>query len=796
MVTLEAVAAVWFLAVWLLAADLWVLVRDPAGRPLAGAQVEVSGRAFQFSGQTGDDGVLAIRTLAPGTYRVRARTEGYWEASREVEAPAQVEFVLTPLIERVERIEVREVLDPAMQPPAASAAATPGRPTTVREALPLIPGVTRTVEGKLVISDAAEHRSTMLVNSLDATDPATGKFGATVPLDAVAAFQVERNPFLAEYGRFTTGVVTVETRRAAERWSWLLNDPTPELRIRSGRLRGIRGFTPRLSAGGPLARGRAGVWQSVEYVFKETPVLTQPFPRNETRRQAWNSLTQLDATLGNKHLLSGTLHLAPERLDYMQLNFYNPQEATPSFRGREWMAAAGYSVCLAGGWLESAVSLGAVRGFTRPQGPAGLRMFPNRHEGNYPFRHVRDAVRQQARIRYLAAPWRGHHLKAGAWLLRHSMDGAWEGSSLAIHDMEGRQLRHIRFLDRPGFTQSDRETSWFVHDAWVLTRRLSLDLGLRMDAQRAAGQIRWAPRLSAAWALRADGSAIARAGYGWFYDRVPLNVFGFESYPESLEDRLRRNVLERSGLSPRARVWSLQWDQRLNSWLHYRVRLLENRARRLIVLRPDVDVLRLAAAGRAFTRQGEVTCRLRFAPEREVFASYVYSRARSHLNEFSEFLGDTSSVLVRPDAYATPPGNIPHRFLLWGGWRLTPVLRSTEKNALWPPSLVAMQPARGWRLFPVVEYRNGFPYSALDAAQEYAEPPNRRRFPNFFSLDLRLAKDIPAGGRRLARVSFSVFNLTNHFNPDSVRWNTADPQFGEFLGHRRRRHRVDFDIFF
>jgi hypothetical protein len=39
-------------------------------------------------------------------------------------------------------------------------------------------------------------------------------------------------------------------------------------------------------------------------------------------------------------------------------------------------------------------------------------------------------------------------------------------------------------------------------------------------------------------------------------------------------------------------------------------------------------------------------------------------------------------------------------------------------------------------------------------------------------------------------------NITNHWNPDTVRLNTADAQFGEFLGQRRRRYRLDFDFLF
>jgi hypothetical protein len=103
---------------------------------------------------------------------------------------------------------------------------------------------------------------------------------------------------------------------------------------------------------------------------------------------------------------------------------------------------------------------------------------------------------------------------------------------------------------------------------------------------------------------------------------------------------------------------------------------------------------------------------------------------------------------------------------------------------------------RGWQMAPVAEYRTGFPYSRVDERQNYAGVPNAWRFPNFFSLDLRVAKNFAVGSDHAVQLSFSVFNLTNHWNPESVRWNTADPQLGEFLGQRPRRFRVDFDLLF
>ena len=116
----------------------------------------------------------------------------------------------------------------------------PDRPATVADALPLVPGVVREPGGGLSISGSAEHRSALIVNSADVTDPATGQFGLTVPIDSVETLNVYQTPFLAEYGRFTAGLVSVETRRGGDKWKWELNDPLPEFRIRSWHLRGLK----------------------------------------------------------------------------------------------------------------------------------------------------------------------------------------------------------------------------------------------------------------------------------------------------------------------------------------------------------------------------------------------------------------------------------------------------------------------------------------------------------------------------------------------------------------------------
>ena len=105
------------------------------------------------------------------------------------------------------------------------------------------------------------------------------------------------------------------------------------------------------------------------------------------------------------------------------------------------------------------------------------------------------------------------------------------------------------------------------------------------------------------------------------------------------------------------------------------------------------------------------------------------------------------------------------------------------------------------RIAPLLEYRSGLPYTAVNERQQYAGVPNRdeTRFPRFYSLDLRLMKDLDITYKKkkyTVRLSWVGYNVTNHFNPIDVHRNTADPQYGVFFGQYRRWWKIDFEVFF
>ena len=172
-------------------------------------------------------------------------------------------------------------------------------------------------------------------------------------------------------------------------------------------------------------------------------------------------------------------------------------------------------------------------------------------------------------------------------------------------------------------------------------------------------------------------------------------------------------------------------------------------------------------------------------------------RTRSQDHDSSEMVRASSRPAALYDARIGSASN----FFPWSarkpaGASAAAPCQPPKKSVRMRPSLEFLQLSRGWLLAPVTEYRTGFPYARVDERQNYAGVPNAWRFPNFFSQDLRVAKSLTAGKDHAVQFSFSVFNLTNHWNPEAVRWNTADAQVGEFLGQRPRRFRVDFDLLF
>jgi hypothetical protein len=817
---LTACAVILFCGAALAAPLVEVTVRDQGGQPAARVHVEIrSGANVAASAETDAAGHASFPQLTPGRYTLTAGKEGFQTAQSEIDltesGATAIDVTLMPV--HRESFEVHDTATPLETGGSVPNSVTPqiakdlpNRPATVADALPLLPGVARSQTGGLQISGSGEQRSALIVNSADVTDPATGQFGRTVPIDSVETLNVYQTPFLAEYGRFTAGLVSVETRRGTDKWKWELNDPFPDFRIRSYHMQGLKDATPRLNFQGPLIPGKLYFSEGFEYEMRKTEVYTLTYPNNQKKQEGLNSFSQFDWVVSAKHLVTATLHAAPERLQFANINFLNPEPTSPDAGTHDYTAALGDRLTIGGGLLENSLSATRFDARVWGKGPVDLTVAPWGNSGNYFAQQDRTASRLgwSSTFSFAAVNAAGtHNFKVGTYIANSSDKGEVNEHPIDILDGTGLLAERISFTGGQPFRMSDTEFAIFGQDHWNVSPKLAVDLGIRTESQEVSESFRVAPRAGIAWTPSAVTGTVVRAGFGLFYDRVPLNVYSFSSYPNrvvtpydgtgqisggpffyenGLGGAIGRFpfVFQEPGagnFSPRSATWSAQIEQPVTRFVKLRVGYMQNDSAGLVVLNsvaPDpvtnIGAYTLSGAGRSRYRQFETTARVHVLKSSSLFFSYVRSRARGDLNGFTDFLGSYPVPVIRPNQFATLPTDLPNRFLAWG----------------------SLQLPRGFRVAPMFEYRSGFPYAVTDALQNYVGVPNQNRYPNFLSIDSRVSKDFPVSPKYTIRLSLSGFNLTDHFNPEALHTDIADPAFGAFVGQHGRRYTADFDIVF
>jgi hypothetical protein len=821
-----------------LAALLMFVEAAWAGPPQAGPKVEVSvidqdklavpavrlqlksGDAVVVVRDTDESGRAVFADLRPAKYHLSLASHGFKPIERDLDLSTgtslALELTLVPALERTE-IEVKGVGNAVEQGSSPATAVSgqlakemPSRPATVADALPLVPGVVREPGGALRISDSPESRSALIVNSADVTDPATGQFGITVPMDSVQTINVYQTAFLAEYGRFTAGLVSVETKRGGDKWKWELNDPFPEFRIRSWHLRGLKTATPRLNFEGPILPGKLYMAEGFEYELQKTAVYTLPFPRNQKIVEGLNSFTQLDWVVSNKQLLTATFHIVPQRLSHVNMDYFNPEQTSPDASTHNYTGTVAHRMTLGQSILESTFSVTSFDVGVWGRGQANLEVAPGGNSGNYFAQKQRNAIRESGLSTFTFAPLNvlgTHHFKVGLYVASSEEDGQISENPVDILNASGQLTRRISFPRDRQFEISDIEQNFFAQDHWIVSPRFSLDLGTRVESQEVSGAFRVAPRVGLAWNPIPGQGTTVRGGFGFFYDRVPLNVYVFNKYPDeqvtyydaagnvSEGPYLYLNTLGQTkvrhpfifqepidgNFSPRSINWTMQIEQPLGQYLKLRTGFMQSLSDGLVILNPvapdpetNLGAHLLSGTGGSRYRQFEVSARFRLGETRQLMFSYVRSKGRGDLNDFGTFLGTFPQAIVRPNQFGNSPADLPNRFLTWG----------------------VVQLPRKFRVAPVIEYRSGFPYIVTNAAQDYVGVPNSRRFPTFLSVDSRISKDFQVTSQYALQLSVSAFNLTNHFNPEAVHLNVADPAFGYFFGHRGRRFTLDFDVLF
>lgn len=786
-------------------------------RALPGVVVVLSSerlRDQKLQSITDAEGQFEFNGLLAGDYTVSVEYSGFkkyeQKLSLQIEATVEQNILLqpVPLSEQVTVTDNRT-------DPVRTESTTPSVITTqnlrdaplidqkFQDALPLLPGVVRGPDGNLNIKGTRPSQSGILVSSLNVTDPVTGAPAIELPLEAVDTVQVHSNPYSSEYGKFTGAVTTIETRSGSNDWRYLVTGTLPRPRWRDGKIFGIGAATPRIAVGGPIKKDKLFFFQSVEYRFVRTNVPsleTLNEQQRDIQRESFDSFSRLDYVINPNNRLTGSFSIFPQKFDFFNLNTFNPADTTANFHQRGWFLALNEQAAFkSGALLQSSFSVKQFDGDIFGNSEAPYEITPDRNFGGWFDRQHRESRRYELLEVYHFRPqaWRGSHaIKTGLNFSHTSFNGTDRSTPVTILRANGTRYQLIEFSGPGVLARKQNELSLFVQDKWLLNKRLVLDLGLRYDRDQIGKENNFAPRFGVVIAPTNSDRTIIRGGIGLFYDKIPLNVGSFEQYQNQVVTtfainnlpvvdgpRVFQNTAPDDLENPYSLAWNLQVDHQVSPRLLLRLGYEERSTRRDFVLEPVVNaatpgegLLLLQNSGRSRYRELQAVARFRFQENRNIYLSYVRSQARGNLNDFNTYFGNQKHPVIRPDEYAKQPFDVPHRLLFWGEFGL-------------PFDIVAT---------PVLDWHSGFPFSLLNEQQDFVGPRNEgERFPQLVTLDLLIMKGltIPFRGKKYkGRAGFTVFNITNHWNPRDVQNNLASPQFGTFFNSPDRSVRLKFEF--
>ena len=528
-------------------------VFDPSGAVIPGAEVTLRG-PFLLDGErltlTGEAGRFRFPALQPGVFRLTASAAGFAPVERgdilvEVGEDRSVDFVLavgsrTEQVTVAQRVPAVDIRASAI-PTHLDQSLLNNLPVTreLDDLINLAPGVTSNVA-----FGGTQSSNAIYINGVQTTDPRDQRPLVGLNHNWLEQMEVSALGAGAEYGGFTGVAANAIVKSGGNRFSglgeyWTTRsgwdgDNSPQTEFSEPR-EILSFWDTGVQVGGPVVEDRMWFFAGAAFSsLEDSPALSGP---GSTQRDARDFITRVDAALTSSVHLEGLYRNGRLDATGVSLGPITLLETTRNERDENqlWNARVTFAQ---GRTLIEARTGGYARRFASDPRPPNTRLGPSPvFEPGVGITVTStsfaddDRARADAAVsltRYAEVLGQPHDLKAGLEFERTTLTSRFgiPGGMLFVEIPP--PFMFFNRWDGERDQATSRRGTAYVRDRWSLHERVTLNLGLRLDINRASvpdqGTIfstnPVSPRAGVAWAVTGDGATVVRAHVGRYHDAI------------------------------------------------------------------------------------------------------------------------------------------------------------------------------------------------------------------------------------------------------------------------------------
>ena len=766
-------------------AHILITVLDENGVVVAGASLTITQPnqpAVALSTDRAGQAELVLTSNA--VYQILADKQGFYQTIRGNLDPAVAEVEITLAHEQIVRQQVN-VTDssPAINPRQFSDASTMSTPEIVnipyivdrdiQDIFPFNPGVIQDPSGQAHVAGSPTYATLDELDGFDLRSPDTGDLSLHVSTDAIRNIVIDSTRYPVQYGRATGGVIAFSSGMGDNHLRFNATDFIPSYLINN--CVHFDKFIPRVTISGPIRKNHSWFFNGFDMEYSSGYV--RGLPSNADTDPLWMESdlprVQINLTPRNNLFLSTLFNNSYSR--YNGLSTLVPQASTTKTDVIAWFPyVRDQQVFSNGTLLDVAAGVTRIHNGSEPNGNTPFQVTPEISEGSY-FQSLTDLSSRYAEnaTLYLSPrKWMGsHELQFGLDLDQITFGQRFFNTSISYLREDGTLLRQSTFPSAPPFQRENADDSGYMQDHWQLSHSLSFEPGLRFDWDQIIRRPLYSPRIAAVFAPGRVPSTKISAGVGVYYEHTQL-----EYIEEALEGPRYDTSFAANGTTPlgppvtttfsvdysllrapKVINWSVELEQKLPFSTFATLSYMHKSGTDFLVFAdqnlPSYFGNYLLTNQRTSDYHA-VTISLRHNFRNGYVLDGAYTRSLAYTNaavSYSPSMGELGPQQPGPE-----PWNVPNRILSWG----------------WLPTFL-----KQWDLVYALDYRTGFPYTAIDANQVVQGKPNSYSFPVYMSLSPGVEWKFHLGGDYYGLRGF-VENITGRQNPTVINNNIDSPQFG------------------